>query len=72
MVDQGPPLFAPMKVVAVGDRNRMQAALDDPSQLTSLRIRVVQYALGLKVTGLGDASLPAYDASLELPYVGPA
>ncbi len=72
VVDQGPPLFAPMKVVAVGDRNRMQAALDDPSQLTSLRIRVVQYALGLKVTGLGDASLPAYDASLELPYVGPA
>jgi len=72
VVDQGPPLFAPIKVVAVGDRNSMQAGLDDPAQLTSLRIRVVQYAIGLKVTGLPDATLPAYDASLEMPYVGPS
>jgi len=72
VVDEGPPLFAPIKVVAVGDRNSMQAALDDPTQLTSLRIRVVQYSLGLKVTGLADAALPAYDASLEIPYVGPS
>ena len=71
VVDQGPPLFAPIKVVAVGDRNGMQAGLDDPSQLTSLRIRVIQYTIGLRVAGLPDATLPAYDASLEIPYVGP-
>ncbi len=72
VIDQGPPLFAPIKVVAVGDRNNMQTAMADPAQLTSLRIRVIQYSVGLKVTGLADVSLPAYDASLEIPYVGPA
>jgi len=72
VIDQGPPLFAPIKVVAVGDRNQIQAAMTDPSRLTSLRIRVIQFGVGLKVTGLADASLPAYDASLEIPYVGPA
>ena len=72
VIDQGPPLFSPIQVVAVGDRAAMQAALDDPSQLTSLRIRVVQYQVGLKVTGLADVTLPAYDASLEIPYVSPA
>ncbi len=72
VVDEGPPLFAPIRVVAVGDRNSMQAALDDPTQLPSLRIRVIQYAVGIKVTGLPDATLPAYDASLEIPYVGPS
>lgn len=72
VVDQGPPLFSPVKVVAVGDRNRMLAALDDPSLLPSLRIRMIQFAVGLKVTGVPDATLPAYDASLVTPYVGPA
>jgi len=72
VIDQGPPLFAPIKVVAVGDRNLMQSAMNDPNQLTSLRIRVIQFAVGLKVTGLANTSLPAYDASLEIPYVGPA
>jgi uncharacterized protein YlxW (UPF0749 family) len=72
VVDEGPPLFAPIQVVAVGDRNKMQAAMDDPNQLASLRIRVIQYTVGLKVTGLADATLPAYDASLEIPDVGPA
>jgi uncharacterized protein YlxW (UPF0749 family) len=71
VVDQGPPLFSPIKIVAVGDRNGMQAALDDPSQLQTLRIRMVQYSIALKVTGLADAQLPAYDASLEIPYVKP-
>ena len=72
VIDQGPPLFAPIKVVAVGDRSLMQTAMTDTNQLTSLRIRVIQFAVGLKVTGLADASLPAYDASLEIPYVDPA
>ena len=72
VIDQGPPLFSPIKVVAVGDRNGMQAGLNDPAQLTSLRIRVIQYSVRMKITGLPDAALPAYDASVEVPYVGPA
>jgi uncharacterized protein YlxW (UPF0749 family) len=72
VIDQGPPLFAPIKVLAVGDRNKMEAALEDPAQLPSLRVRQIQFGLGLKVTGAPDLPLPAYDASLEIPHVGPA
>ncbi len=72
VIDQGPPLFSPMKVLAVGDRNKMEAALEDPAQLPSLRVRQIQFNLGLKVTGAPDEALPAYDASLEIPHVGPA
>lgn len=69
VIDQGPPLFSPIKVVAVGNRNLMQSSLADPAQLPSLRVRQIQFSVGVKVTGLPDASLPAYDASLEIPYV---
>jgi uncharacterized protein YlxW (UPF0749 family) len=72
VIDQGPPLFSPIRLVAVGDRNRMEAAIADPAQLTSLHIREIQYSIALKVLGLADASLPAYDASLEIPHVRPA
>ena len=72
VIDQGPPLFSPIRVLAVGDRNHMQTALLDPTLLPSLRVRQVQFELGVKVTGAPDVSLPAYDASLEIPHVGPA
>jgi uncharacterized protein YlxW (UPF0749 family) len=72
VIDQGPPLFSPIKVLAVGDRNKMESALEDPTALPSLRVRQVQFDLSLKVTGAPDVSLPAYDASLEIPHVGPA
>jgi uncharacterized protein YlxW (UPF0749 family) len=72
VIDQGPPLFSPIQVLAVGDRNRMVTALEDPTLLPSLRVRQVQFGLGLKVVGAPDVSLPAYDASLEIPHVGPA
>jgi uncharacterized protein YlxW (UPF0749 family) len=72
VIDQGPPLFSPIKVLAVGDRNRMETALQDPAQLPSLRVRQLQFDLGLKITGAPDLALPAYDASLEIPHVGPA
>jgi len=70
VIDQGPPLFSPIKVVAVGDRNRMESALEDPSLLPSLRVREVQFDLALKITGAPDLALPAYDGSLEIPHVG--
>lgn len=69
VVDQGPPLFSPIKIVAVGDRNRMEAAVQDPTALPSLRIRQIQFQLGVKITGAPDLSLPAYDAGLETIHV---
>src|SRR5690349_464996 len=72
VIDQGPPLASPLKVVAVGDRNRMVAALDDPSALGSIRAREVEFNLHLTFFGSPDLSLPAYDSSLQIPHVTPA
>src|ERR1700738_874438 len=54
VIDQGPPLSAPIKVLAVGDRNRMLAALDDPSSLPDLRDREVRFQIALKIIGSPD------------------
>jgi uncharacterized protein YlxW (UPF0749 family) len=72
VIDQGPPLESPIKVVAVGDRNRMVAALDDPAALASIRAREVEFNLHLTFFGSPDLSLPAYDSSLQMPHVAPA
>ena len=64
--------ITPIKIVAVGDRNGMEAALGDPNSLPSLRLREIQYQLTLGVRGAPDESLPAFDGSLEAPHVGPA
>jgi uncharacterized protein YlxW (UPF0749 family) len=72
VIDQGPPLASPLKVVAVGDRNRMVAALDDASALASIRAREVEFNLHLTFFGSPDLSLPAYDSSLQIPHVAPA
>lgn len=72
VIDQGPPLTSPIQVVAVGDRNRMVAALDDPSALGSIRAREVEFDLHLSYFGSPNISLPAYDSSLQIPHVAPA
>lgn len=71
IIDQGPPLFSPIRIVAIGDRNRMEAALEDPTLLPSLRVRQAQFQLALHVTVAPNESLPAYDASLETSNVSP-
>ena len=72
IIDQGPPLSSPLKVVAVGDRNRMEAALDNSSALPDIRARQVQFQLHLTFEGAPDLPLPAYDSSLLIPHVNPA
>jgi uncharacterized protein YlxW (UPF0749 family) len=69
VIDQGTPFAAPVKVAAVGDRNRMQDALDDPSALPDIRARQVQFQLHLTLEGSPDVSLPAYDSSLQIPHL---
>lgn len=71
VLDQGPPLSSPLVVLAIGDRNRMQTALDNPSSLPDIRARQVQYDLKLTYAGSPDISLPAYDSSLQVPHVSP-
>lgn len=69
IVDQGPRLSSPITVTAVGDRNRMLAALDDSSALPDIRARQVQFQLHLTFFGSPDLVLPAYDSSLQIPHV---
>ena len=69
VIDQGTPFTAPVKVAAVGDRNRMQEALDDPSALPDIRARQVQFQVHLTFEGSPNVSLPAYDSSLQIPHV---
>ena len=71
VIDQGPPLSSPLKVSAVGDRNRMEMALSDPSALPDIRARIVQFQVHLTFTGSPDIPLPAYDSSLQIPHVSP-
>ncbi len=71
VIDQGPPLSSPIKIAAVGDRNRMVAALGDSTALPDIRAREVQYQLHLSFQGSPDLSLPAYDSSLQIPHVNP-
>ena len=69
LIDQGLPQSSPLKVVAVGDRNRMAAALDDASALPDIRARQVQFQLRMTFFGNPDVALPAYDSSLQIPDV---
>jgi len=71
VIDQGPPLSSPITVTAIGDRNRMQSALDDASALPDIRARQVQFQLHLTFLGSPDLTLPAYDSSLRIPHVNP-
>jgi uncharacterized protein YlxW (UPF0749 family) len=72
ILDQGLPLSSPIRIDAVGDRNRMFSALEDPSALPAIRAREVQFDLHLTVQGLADVSLPAYDSSLQIAHISPA
>jgi len=69
IIDQGSPLSAPIKVFAVGDRNRLVTALEDPASLPDLRARQVRFQIAVTVTGSPDLKLPAYDSSLQIPHV---
>jgi len=71
IVDQGPPITAPIKLQAVGNRTRMEAALDDPSVLPDIRAREVQYQLKVSFRGSPDISLTAYDSTLDIRHVSP-
>ena len=71
VVDQGPPLSSPISIDAVGDRNAMVTALDDPSSLPDVRAREVQFDLRLTFAGSPDVALPAYDSSLQVTHVVP-
>ncbi len=64
----GPPFV----VTAVGDRQRMRAALDAEPGVELFRRYVDAFGLGYQVRAEDDAHLPAYTGPLELPSVAVA
>jgi uncharacterized protein YlxW (UPF0749 family) len=72
VIDEGPPISSPVKIDAIGDRNRMLSSLDDQSQLLEIRARQLQFGLHLTYEGIADVSLPAYDSSLQVTHASPA
>jgi uncharacterized protein YlxW (UPF0749 family) len=70
VIDQGPPVKSPLTILAVGDRNRMEASLTDPSALPDIRAREVQYRLQVSFRSGPNLILPAYDSSLDTRHVG--
>src|SRR3989440_1157511 len=72
VIDQGTPFASPVRVAAIGDRNRMQEALGDPAALPDVRARQIQFQLHLTFEGSPNISLPAYDSSLQIPHVSPS
>jgi len=69
VIDEGTPIASPVKIDAIGDQNRMQAALDDPNAIPGVRARQVQFQVHLTFQGLPDISVPASDSSLQVPHV---
>lgn len=72
VIDQSAPFTSPVTVVAIGDRNRMQSALDDPAALPDIRARQVQFQLHFGFEGSADILVPASESSLQVPNVSPA
>jgi uncharacterized protein YlxW (UPF0749 family) len=61
----------PFVVSAIGDPERLRAALDDAPGVRFFRTFVDKYDLGYSVRTDDDLDLPAYDGPLELPHVVP-
>ena len=72
VIDQSAPFASPITVVAIGDRNRMVSALDDPAALPDIRARQVQFQLHFVFEGSADIAVPASDSSLHASNVSPA
>ena len=68
VIDQGPPLTAPFRVIAVGNRSQMDALLGQPSSLGDLKLRQRSAQLQLGWDAGSDFTLPVYDSSLEVRF----
>lgn len=68
IIDQGPPLASPFKVVAVGNRSQMDGLLAQPSSLGDLKLRQRNLQLQVGWEGGADYTLPAYDSSLQVRF----
>jgi uncharacterized protein YlxW (UPF0749 family) len=66
VVLHGVPYLPPYKITAIGDRGKLQRALDDSKYIENLQDYVVRFQLGYEVKNESSIAMPAYEGTLEL------
>jgi uncharacterized protein YlxW (UPF0749 family) len=58
----------PFEVTAIGDPDRLRAALDASDGVSAFRADATAYGLSYQATNRADVTLPAYDGSTDLQF----
>jgi uncharacterized protein YlxW (UPF0749 family) len=66
VVLHGVPYLPPYKITAIGDRTKLQQALDNSQYIENLQGYVVKYQLGYEVQSESSIAMPAYEGTLDL------
>jgi uncharacterized protein YlxW (UPF0749 family) len=66
VVLHGVPYLPPYKITAIGDRTKLQQALDNSQYIKNLQGYVVKYQLGYDVKSESSIAMPAYEGTLDL------
>ncbi|TDD59018.1 DUF881 domain-containing protein [Kribbella antibiotica] len=66
VVLHGVPYLPPYKITAIGDKRKLQKALDDSKYIENLQDYVVRFQLGYDVTNESSILMPAYEGTLDL------
>jgi uncharacterized protein YlxW (UPF0749 family) len=66
VVLHGVPYLPPYRITAIGDRKKLQRALDDSKYIENLQDYVVRFQLGYEVKNESSIAMPAYEGTLEL------
>ncbi|MFF8957737.1 DUF881 domain-containing protein [Streptomyces sp. NPDC014894] len=72
LILQGRVYSPPYKITAVGDRGRLEKALDSSAALQNYQLYVKAYGLGWKVDEREAVTLPGYSGTVDLHYAEPA
>ncbi|MFI6285718.1 DUF881 domain-containing protein [Streptomyces sp. NPDC051018] len=71
LILQGRVYSPPYKITAVGDRGRLQKALDASPAIQNYQLYVQAYGLGWKVDEREAVTLPGYSGTVDLHYAKP-
>ncbi|WP_326600637.1 DUF881 domain-containing protein [Streptomyces sp. NBC_01803] len=71
LILQGRLYSPPYTITAVGDRERLRAALDASPEIRNYRQYVDAYGLGWRVEEHAEATLPGYEGSVTLQHAQP-
>ncbi|MDB1086277.1 DUF881 domain-containing protein [Streptomyces sp. ACA25] len=72
LILQGQLYSPPYVVTAVGDRSRLQSALNASPAIQNYQQYVAAYGLGWKVDGHSSVTIPGYTGSIDLQHATPA